>query len=178
MVKDRRPIGLMVFFCYDRLLDTQRAKRIRHRYEMKGGKAIGFPKLHEWKKLITKNDQVIRYWVENQVRLSDVTVVLIGMNTSKDPFVRQAITACHQLEKGMLGIYVHNMQIDDNSKPIQMGTNPFDCFCVVKSDHTIHLSEIYRTYDWIKDTGQFNLNKWIRKAAQSAWNPFSKNDLK
>jgi hypothetical protein len=165
-------MGLTVFFCYDRLLDIQHAKRIRHRYEMKGGNAIGFPKPHEWKKLIIKNDQAIQHWVENQVRLSDVTMVLIGMNTSKDPIVRQAITTCHQLEKGMLGIYIHNMLID-NSRPVPMGINPFDCFCVVKRDQTIHLSKIYHTYDWIKDLGQFNLNKWIKKAAHSAWNPFT-----
>jgi hypothetical protein len=166
-------MGLTVFFCYDRLLDIQCAKRIRHRYEMKGGKAIGFPKPHEWKKLIIKNDQAIRHWVENQVCLSDVTMVLIGTNTSKDPIVRQAIMTCHQLEKGMLGVYIHSMLID-NSQPVPMGINPFDRFCVVKRNHTIHLSEIYYTYDWIKDIGQFNLNEWIKKAAHSAGIHFRK----
>ena len=160
-------MGLTVFFCYDRLLDIQRAKRIRHRFEMKGGRAVGFPKPNEWKRLLSQGDQAIRYWVEDQVHFSDVTAVLIGTNTSKDPIVRRAIVACHQLEKGMLGIYIHN------GRPSKKGTNPFDCFCMVKGDQKTSLSEIYKTYDWIKDTGQFNLDSWIQTAARSAWNSYS-----
>ncbi len=166
-------MGLTVFFCYDRLLDIQRAKRIRHRYEMKGGKAIGFPKPDEWKRILTRGSQAIRYWVEDQVNFSDVTAILIGTNTSQDPVVRQAVTTCHQLEKGMFGIYIHNIRAE-NGKPSPKGINPLDCFCVVKGDQKTNLSEIYQTYDWIKDTGQFNLNKWIKKAAQVAWNPYSR----
>lgn len=166
-------MGLTVFFCYDRLLDIQRAKRVKHRYEMKGGRAIGFPKPEEWKKIMAKGNQAIKYWVEDQVHFSDVTAILIGSNTSKDPVVRQAITACHQLEKGMLAIYVHNIRTE-NGMLHQKGINPLDCFCVVKGDQKTNLSEIYPTYDWIRDTGQFNLNKWIQKAAQAAWNPYSR----
>ena len=165
-------MGLTVYFCYDRLLDIQRAKRIRHRFEMKGGRAVGFPKPNEWKRLLSQGDQAIRYWVEDQVHFSDVTAVLIGTNTSKDPIVRRAIVACHQLEKGMLGIYIHNVRVD-NGRPSKKGTNPFDCFCMVKGDQKTSLSELYKTYDWIKDTGQFNLDSWIQTAARSAWNSFS-----
>ncbi|MGD9211457.1 MAG: TIR domain-containing protein [Desulfobacteraceae bacterium] len=165
-------MGLTVFFCYDRLLDIQRAKRIKHRYEMKGGRAIGFPKPNEWKKIKKRGEQAIRYWVEDQVHFSDVTAVLIGENTSKDPVVRQAIIACHQLEKGLLGIYIHNIR-SDNGRRTPQGPNPFDNFCVVKGDQKTKLSEFYPTYDWIRHTGHFNLNQWITKAAQTAWNPFS-----
>lgn len=163
-------MGLTVFFCYDRLLDIQRARRIRHRYEMKGGKAIGFPKPDQWKKIMAKGNQAIRYWVEDQVHLSDVTAVLIGANTSKDPVVRQAIMACHQLEKGQLGIYIHKIRVE-NSGPTPKGPNPLDEFCVIKGDRKTSLSQLYHTYDWIKDTGQFNLNRWIKTAAKAAWNP-------
>ncbi len=166
-------MGLTAFFCYDRLLDIQRAKRVRHRFEMKGGSAIGFPKPNEWKKILAKGEQTIRYWVDDQVHLSDVTVVLIGTNTSKDPVVRQAIMACHQLEKGLLGIYVHSIRTE-NGGSTQRGANPLDNFCVVKGDQKTHLSALYHTYDWIQDTGQFNLSRWIQKAANAAWNPFSR----
>lgn len=164
-------MGMNAFFCYDRLLDIQRAKRVRHRYEMKGGKVMGFPKPDQWKKILARGNEAIRYWVEDQINFSDVTVVLIGANTHKDPVVRQAVTTCHQLEKGMLGIYIHGIRTD-NGRTSPKGVNPFDCFCVVKGDQKTALSQIYHSYDWIQDAGQFNLNQWIQKAAQAAWNPF------
>jgi len=39
---------------------------------------------------------------------------------------------------------------------------------ILLGDETKLLSELYRTYDWVKDEGRQNIGEWIEEAARRA----------
>jgi hypothetical protein len=160
-------MGLNAFFSYDRRQDIQRARRVKNCWEIMGGRTSGFPTPEIWKKLDQKGEPAFLRWVENQVLSADVCVVLIGPETNADPVVRHAIRFGHRLQKGLLGIYIHQIRGAFGENPAK-GRNPFETLFIVKDLHRLALSDIYPAYDWLNDAGHFHLQQWIEKAARAA----------
>jgi hypothetical protein len=159
-------MGLKAFFCFDHRLDIQRARRVKNCWETRGGRASGFPKPEVWKKLAQKGEPAYLRWIENQVASADVCVVLIGSETNADTGVRHAMRLAHRLQKGLLGIYVHQIRGAFGEKQVK-GKNPFETLFIVKDLRRVALSDIYPTYDWLEDAGHFHLQQWIEKAGRA-----------
>ena len=50
-------------------------------------------------------------WIDEQMKGTSVTVVLIGAETSTRPHVGYEIAESHKKGNGMLGIYIHNIKM-------------------------------------------------------------------
>src|SRR3546814_19590281 len=50
----------------------------------------------------------------------------------------------------------------------RQGTNPLSYFTIKQNGRDIPLSNLYGTYDWVRDNGYANMPAWIETAAKAA----------
>ena len=157
-----------VFFGYDVRRDRTAARRVMERWRFKAGQALDLKDCLRAGPLRILATGMVQRRIDAKLRQSTATVIIIGTQTSTSTAVRFTIRRTHQLEKGMLGIYIGSHP----SKGIQdepRDPNPFERFWITREGHRINLAQIYPAYDWIADGGRFKLVEWIKAAAPSAF---------
>lgn len=153
-------------FYYER--DVWRAGQVRNSWVTKPDReSAGFWDAAAWEEVKKKGEDAIHRWIDDQLKGTSVTVVLIGAETSTRPYVGYEIKQSHVKGNGMLGIYIHNMKDQNQNKDIK-GANPFGSWSIEQNGRKIGLSEIYPTYDWVNDNGRENIGSWIEAAAKKA----------
>jgi len=147
-------------FYYDR--DVRRVVQIRNSWVVRfKGEAQPFYDKADWESVKRRG---IEKWIEDQLAGTSVTVVLIGSKTYDRPWVRHEIKRSHDLKKGILGIYIHNVN-DPQTGTDTQGKNPLDYWTVERNGQKVAFSSLYKTYDWVNDSGYANLASWIEAAA-------------
>jgi hypothetical protein len=156
-----------VFFSFHYTNDSWRVSQIRNSWVCKPeGEAQPFLDKAEWEKIKKNGKAAIQKWIDEQMKGSGVTCVLIGEQTSQRPWVKYEIEKSHTEGRGLLGIYIDGMLNQNKVNGIK-GRNPFDDFYIVENGEKIALSKIYPTYHWLNDDGRENISKWIEKAAKA-----------
>lgn len=155
------------FFSFHYERDVWRAGQVRNSWVTQDRESAGFWDAAAWEEVKRKGDDAIHKWIDDQLKGTSVTVVLIGAETSQRPYVSYEIKQSHSKGNGMLGIYIHNMK-DSNQQTDTMGANPFANWHVERDGRKVLLSEIYPTYDWVNDNGRANIGAWIEAAAKKA----------
>lgn len=156
-----------VFFSFHYQRDIWRVSQVRNSWVTKERETAGFWDAADWEKVKKGGDAEIEKWIEEQLKGTSVTVVLIGAETNDRKFVDHEIKRSRLLGKGMLGIRIHKLK-DSNGNTDVAGTNPFDLWHVTKDDKRIYYSQFYKTYDWVDDNGHANFANWIEEAAKAA----------
>ncbi len=156
-----------VFFSFHHSGDVWRAGQVRNSWVTQDRQDAGFWDVAAWEQVKKKDVATVQKWIDEQMKGTSVTVVLIGAETSERPHVLYEITQSHNKGNGMLGVYVHNMR-DATQRTGLKGNNPFSKLSITKSGAKTLLSEIYPTYDWVNDNGRDNLGSWIEAAAKKA----------
>ncbi len=156
-----------VFFSFHHGRDVWRAGQVRNSWVTQDRESAGFWDAAAWEEVQKKDKAVIEKWIDEQMKGTSVTVVLIGAQTSERPHVGYEIVQSHNKGNGMLGIYIHNVK-DTDSKTDSKGKNPFANWQIEKDGKKILLSEIYPTYDWVNDDGRNKLADWVEVAAKKA----------
>lgn len=151
------------FFSFRYVQDNWRANIVRNSWVTQDRKAAGFFDSAEWEKVKKQSDLAIEAWIDNQLKGTSVTVVLIGADTAGKKWINYEIKRSHETGNGMLGIYVHNIK-DSAGNTSSKGKSPFDNFSFTKSGVTV----TYPVYDWVNDDGYTNMGSWIEKAAIAA----------
>jgi MTH538 TIR-like domain (DUF1863) len=77
-----------------------------------------------WEEVKKKGDSAIEAWIDEQLKGTSVTVILIGAETSERNYVGTEIVKSHTKGNGLLGIYIHNMKDQSGFNDVQ-GKNPF-----------------------------------------------------
>ena len=129
-----------VFFSFHFENDNWRAGQVRNIGVVKED-----TKFHDndWESVRSKSDPEIKKWIDSQLEYRSCIVVLIGSETSNREWVSYEIKRAYQLEKGIVGIYVHNLK-DSNGKQSSKGRNPFDNFTFPNG---VKLSKYVTSYD-------------------------------
>ena len=127
-----------------------------------------------WEEVKRKGDPAVKAWIDQELNGTSVTIVLIGQETASRPFVRYEIEESFKRKNGLLGIYINRIKSSDK-KISRKGRNPLDNFTATV-DHPLwgifghkienRYSEIFETFDWIKDDGRRNMTSWIEEAAR------------
>jgi MTH538 TIR-like domain (DUF1863) len=156
-----------VFFSFHFERDVWRAGQVRNCWVTQDREDAGFWDAAAWEAVKRKGETSVHKWIDEQLKGTSVTVVLIGVETSQRDYVGWEITQSHKKGNGLLGLYVHNMK-DVNSRTDVRGTNTFANWQVTSNGRAILLSEIYPTYDWVNDNGRTNIGGWIETAATNA----------
>jgi len=147
--------------------DIWRASQVRNSWVTQDRKIAGFWDGAAWENVKRRGKAAIEAWIEEQLRGTAVTVVLIGAETASRPFVIHEIKRSCALGKGVLGVRIHQLR-NQQGFPDVAGANPFDSLWYDRSWGRQNLSQIYRTYDYVADSGYANFNAWIEEAARAA----------
>lgn len=153
-----------VFFSFYYDHDVRRVVQVRNSWVVRlKGEAQPFYDKAEWEKVKQRG---VEKWIEEQLAGTSVTVVLIGSETYNRKWVRHEIKLSYELQKGILGIYIHNIKDPQNGIDLK-GQNPLDYWSVEQNGRKVPFSSLYKTYDWVYDDGYTNLADWIEATAKA-----------
>ncbi|MDB5915857.1 MAG: hypothetical protein JWR40_91 [Massilia sp.] len=150
------------FFCFRYRPDYWRAITVRNSWTSNERTVAGFFESTEWEGVKRQADSVIQAWIDEQLRDTTVSVVLIGQHTARSKWIAYEINASQAQGNGMLGIYVHKIK-DSKGVTTARGANPFDVLAQASAG-----APAYPVYDWFADDGYNHLDDWIEAAAKAA----------
>jgi hypothetical protein len=110
-----------VFFSFYYDKDNWRAGMVRNMGKVDDSSTFSD---NDWEEVKKKNDSEIKKWINNQMQMRSCLVVLIGAETSGRKWITYEIEKAYELQKGIVGIYVHNLE-DKNGNQTSKGSNPF-----------------------------------------------------
>lgn len=153
-----------VFFSFHYDRDVRRVVQIRNSWVVRlNGEAQPFYDKAQWETIKRRG---IEQWIEEQLAGTSVTVVLIGAETFSRNWVLHEIKRSYELKKGILGVYIHNVQ-DPQYGTDMKGRNPLEYWSITKNGTKVSFSSMYRTYDWVTDNGYNNFSSWVESAAKA-----------
>lgn len=158
-----------VFFSFHFERDAWRAGQVRNSGAFKDIDEAGYWDAAKWEEAKKKGDAAVAKWIDDNLKGTTVSVVLIGAETSGRKWVRYEVKKSHERGNGLLGIYIHNVK-DSEGKKDTKGKNHFGVLGKNAKGEPIFFGQIYPTYDWVNDSGYDNLGKWIEDAAKKAGN--------
>jgi len=140
-----------VFFSF-KYEDVSRAMVVRNSWVTKEREAAGFIDAAEFEKVKKKGEAAIKNWIDNQLKGTSVTVVLVGEKTCSSKWVKYEIEKSIEIGNGLLGIDISKIKdlLGDTSKR---------CGQIPKG---------YDFYLWFKEDGYNDMGTWIEKAAKNA----------
>jgi hypothetical protein len=136
-----------VFFSFHYQRDIWRANVVRNSDVVIGESAAGFRDASLWEEAKKKGDKAIKALIDEGLKGTSVTVVLIGAETSNRTYVTYEIEKSIERGNGLLGLRIHNIK-DQNGNTDFMGAVPSK------------LSG-YPTYSWTNST---DFAKWVEDA--------------
>jgi len=123
---------------------------VRNSWVAQGKEAAGFIDAADFENLKRKGDIAIKNWIDNQLKGTSVTVVLVGDKTCDSRWVKYEIEKSKEIGNGLLGIDISKI------KDLQGNT----------SERCGEIPKGYNFYLWFKEDGYNNLGGWIEKAAK------------
>ncbi len=140
-----------VFFSF-KYKDVSRAMVVRNSWVTQGKNAAGFIDSADFEEVKRKGDKAIQNWIDNQLKGTSVTVVLVGEKTCNSRWVKYEIEKSKEIGNGLIGIDISKI------KNLQKQT----------SDRCGQIPKGYPFYLWFKEDGYKNMGDWIEKAAKAA----------
>ena len=137
------PIKRQVFFSFEYCKDCWRAAQIRNMGVVDAESTFSD---NDWEEVKSKSDENIKKWIDNQMAMRSCVVVLIGETTATRKWVRYEIQKAYELNKGLVGIYIHNLS-DNEGNTTSGGQNPFDLIPIVYPEVSIPLSRFVTCYN-------------------------------
>ena len=155
-----------VFFSFHYDGDNWRTSQVRNIGAIQGSKPVD---ANAWEDVKRRGKSAIREWIDARIARGSCVVVLVGSETADREWVRYEIERAWVDGKGLLGIYMHNLQ-DRDGKQSRKGRNPFevDVDGVRLSDHVkVHdprTKDSQRAYRHIAG----GLDGWVEEAVRDA----------
>lgn len=156
-----------VFFSFHYERDKWRVNPVRNAWVTQGREAAGFEDAADWEEVKKQSEEAIKNWIDDQLRGTSVTAVLIGNETAGRKYVRYEIRESVRQGNGIIGIKIHQLKDKDDGKDFQ-GSNPLDDFVIETKDGVEKLSSVFETYEWKRDDGWENIGDWVEDAKQQA----------
>lgn len=141
------------FFSFHYEHDIWRANVVRNSWVTQDRASAGFFDSSLWEKAKTNGDRAIRNLIDDGLKNTSVTVVLIGRFTAGREYVKYEIEQSIARGNGLLGVHIYNIN-DSTGATDTMGQNP--------------LPSTVPVYWWYGDGGYNNLGAWIEAAAVKA----------
>jgi hypothetical protein len=148
------------FFSFHYERDAWRAANVRNSGVLSKDDEYGFIDAADWEKIEREGDAAIKRWIQDQLKNTTATVVLIGAETATREWVLYEIRESWKRGNAIIGVRIHGIK-DDESKTDSFGANPLDA---VKFEDGKTFSTVCKTYDWVTDKGREHLGEWIEEA--------------
>ena len=148
-------------FCFDD--DVMRVQQIRNMGVVDGDEPVS---PNEWEQLQRK-DGGVKKWIDDNMAYRSCVVVLVGKRTAERKWVKYEIEKAWNENKGLLGIYIHNLKCPRNGLGTQ-GANPFDGFNFKDGRKLSSVVKCYnpKSSDAYGDI-KANLSAWVEAAINS-----------
>ncbi|WP_227357296.1 TIR domain-containing protein [Haladaptatus salinisoli] len=159
-----------VFFSFHYERDNWRAGVVRNSNVVEGPTITeeGFIDSAEWEELKQQGDDAIESWIDDQLKNTSVTVILIGAETYDRNWVNYEIKQSINRQNGLLGVRIHRIKNQYGNTDTR-GLNPLDNHQIQFEDgSTRTASSYYKTKDWVLNSGRQNMGDWIEEAAELA----------
>jgi hypothetical protein len=153
------------FFSFHYKNDVWRANQVRNSWVTKGKVAAGFIDSAKFEKVKQKGDKAVKDWIDEQLKGTSVTVVLIGSDTSNRKYVRYELQKSYEKGNAIIGIYIHKVK-DKNGNTSTKGETTFGKLGQDKEGNSVYYFNVAKTYDYVDNDGYKNLGKWIEKSAK------------
>jgi hypothetical protein len=144
-------VARRVFFSFD-YDDVQRAMVVRKCSLTQGKESAGFIDAADFEKLKKSGDTAIKGWIDEQLKGTSVTVVLVAATTCSSKWVKYEIEKSKQRGNGLLGIDVSKIKDLNGNTTARCGQMPTG----------------YPFYLWNNEDGFKNIGAWIEEAAKAA----------
>lgn len=129
-----------IFYSFHFDNDVMRVQQIRNIGAIEGNQPVTAQK---WEEVKRNGDAAVEQWIEENMNGKSCVVVLIGEETANRKWVRHEIIKGWNSGKGVLGIYIHNINCARNGR-CRKGSNPFDN---IVFDDGRKLSSVVTCYD-------------------------------
>jgi hypothetical protein len=150
-----------VFFSFHYARDCWSVSQVRNSWLLNPfHEAQPFYDKAHWEQVKRSGPANIRSWIDNQLKGTSVTVVLIGPDTLSRPWVKYEIDETLRLGKGLLGVTLENMKQSNQSID---AWNRYTTYGPLNGASGTH-----KVYSWITENGRQNLPHWIEDAAAKA----------
>lgn len=149
-----------VFYSFHFDNDVMRVQQVRNMGVIEGNEPV---KPNEWEQVKSKGSAAVETWIDNNMRGKSCVVVLIGSETANRPWVKYEIRKAWEDGKGLLGIYVHNLDCPRNGT-CKKGNNPFSSITFKRKGQVV-IPAVYdpKSTDAYADISK-NLANWIEAA--------------
>ena len=141
-----------VFFSFEYKHDVSRANVVRKSGMTKGIEDAGYIDAAEFEKVKKRGDDAIKAWIDDQLKGTTATAVLVGKYTCSSKWVSYEIQASKDRGNGLLGIDISKIKDFDGNTTDRCGEIPAG----------------YPFYRWNNDKGYENLGTWVEDAATAA----------
>ena len=154
-----------VFFSFHYDNDINRSMTVRNSWVTQGKEAAGFIDKAEFEQIKRQGDTAVHNWIDKQLEGTSVTVVLIGSETLKRPFVQYEI--CKSLQRGNAVIGVHINAIRDmRTLSTSFRGNTHTAIGYYADNSPAYFDNVADgIYDYVADNGYANMRIWIENAA-------------
>lgn len=158
-----------VFFSFHYWVDAQRAWVVRNSGVTKDWlEDAWYIDAVEREKLKRHDPKVIEKWIDEQLKWTSVTVVLIWPETDSRHFVKYELKKSWERWNWIFWIYIHNIKWFDWKTEKKWWVD-FGWFFTSSWDYKTTFSQRFKTYDWVNDDWYNNFWKWVEEAAKDAW---------
>ncbi|MBX2925420.1 MAG: TIR domain-containing protein [Chitinophagaceae bacterium] len=153
-----------IFYSFHYDNDVFRVQQIRNIGALEENKPVS---VNDWETVKRGGETSIKKWIDENLKYKSCLVVLIGSETANRKWIKYEIEKAWNDGKGILGIYIHNINCMKNGTCSQ-GLNPFD---YVYSQYGTKLSSLVNVYNPnpLNAYGDIanNLESWIEDAISS-----------
>ena len=154
-----------VFYSFHYQNDISRVMIVRNRWVTYGGQIVSGVIDHaEFEKIKRSGEASIKRWIDEQLKGTSATIVLIGAETLNRPYVQYEICQSRNKGNALIGVYINNLR--DLSGNTSIACNRHTCIGQ-KNNMPIYFDEISTIYDYCYDDGYNNLNRWVESAIQN-----------
>jgi len=158
-----------VFFSFEYDKDHWRASQVRNMGKVDNSSTFSD---NDWEEVKLKSDAKIKEWIDSQLAKRSCLVILIGATTSGRKWINYEIEKAYELNKGIVGIYVHGLK-DSNGNQTTKGSNPFYKFYIGEeskrlSNYVTCFESTYKSSPYVYDDIKENIEQLIEDAISAA----------
>lgn len=141
-----------VFFSFHFERDAWRVGQVRNSNVVGTGFINPFYDRAAWETVKKSGDAAIKRWIDEQIRGTSVTAVLVGGQTASRKWVKYEIEETLRQGHGIIGIDISKIR-NEARETDATGANPLPAGTPY--------------YAWNNDDGRTNLGSWIESAASN-----------
>lgn len=153
-----------VFFSFHFAKDVNRANVVRNSWVFRGIQDAGFMDKAEFEKIQRIGEGAVKRWIDQQLKGTSVTVVLIGEETLDRPYVRYEIEESYRKGNAIVGVKIGKIK-DLRTGLTSISQSPIKLIGTDSYGNSLWFNQIAsNVYDYVLHDGYNNLGKWIESA--------------